>query len=233
MFWQRVQMNRKIRKLKPYPPDELCAFEPLVAELAEKHTPVTKKKLGMKVLAISDSHGYFAFDNRMEKLMSQHYDFDVCMLLGDIEICEMEKLMDFVRPEEMVAVRGNHDRHDIYKRFGVTDVNGNVHTIQGVRFAGMEGSFRYKNGDFPSFTQYESLALAKRMPLCDVFMSHDAMFTRANYNIAHTGLAGITYYIYEKKPCWHIHGHMHRSCHGTYANGTKEISVYPFACFEI
>lgn len=98
--------------------------------------------------------------------------------------------------------------------------------------AGIEGSFRYKDGKFPSFTQYESLKSFKDLTEADVLLSHDGMF-RGGTDAAHAGLIGITRFVYKYAPLWHIHGHLHKSYRKNYDNGTVEKCVYFCECVEI
>ena len=76
------------------------------------------------------------------------------------------------------------------------------------------------------YTHFESLLLASAMPRADVLLSHDTAFFKEQYNHAHAGLVGVTYYLLTHAVGHHIHGHLHRSYRATHPNGTVEHCVY-------
>jgi len=135
--------------------------------------------------------------------------------------------------KELLKRYPNHDSFSIYSDFGIRDIAGNVFEYKGACFAGLDGSFRYKNEPFPSHTQYESLQLACNLPEADVLLTHDVMLDNFEHEPAHSGLIGISYYIYKKAPIYHLHGHIHKSYEKQYDNGTKEKSVYLCEYIEI
>lgn len=227
-------LKRFIRKAKTYDQFETKYFEKLVSYYLDNHRTVVPNQLGLKLIMISDTHGDLAFGNRFESFMSQVSDYDLCVILGDIYGCELEKVLQIVPKEKIIALRGNHDSFDVYDKFGIRNINGQVFLYKGKKLAGIEGSFRYKKAKFPSYTHYESLYLASKMPQkADVLLSHDCMFIESKYDMAHSGLAGITYYVYENAVQWHIHGHIHKSYQKKYSNGTNEKSVYGCEYLEI
>ncbi|MBE6687736.1 MAG: hypothetical protein E7588_00495 [Ruminococcaceae bacterium] len=192
-------------------------------------------KLGLKVVAVSDVHGHTGFHpDSFSEFMSNIDKYDVCILLGDFYDCDIQKILDIIPKERIIALRGNHDSFDIYEKYGIQNIDRKSVTVNGVRIAGIEGSFRYKNRDFPSYTQYESLRTARDMPQgADVLITHDCMFTEAKNDAAHAGLIGITHYVFANGVKWHIHGHLHKSYYKEYHNGTKEKCVYMFEYIEI
>lgn len=223
-----------MQKAARFSPSELEKYNELVPYLREGAEKVSERKLGLKLIVISDSHGFFAFgENRLPEFLSEIEKYDLCILLGDIHEYDMKQIVKYIPKTRIIALRGNHDSYDLYEHFGIKEISGKTVSFKGVRFAGIEGSFRYKNGIFPSFTQYESLCLAQRMKEADVLLSHDGMFEHSTSNISHAGLVGITYYIYKYSPLWHIHGHLHTAYEKTYSNGTKEKCVDVCEYFEI
>jgi len=235
-FLKENKFNLKsfIRNAKKYDQFETKYFEKLVSHYSLNHGIVVPNRLGLKLIVISDTHGELAFGNRFEAFMSRVPEYDLCVILGDIYGCELEKILKIVPKERIIALRGNHDSFEVYNEYGIYNVNGKAFTYKGVKLAGIEGSFRYKKAEFPSYTHYESLYLASKMPQkADVLLSHDCMFTESKYDMAHSGLAGITYYVYENAVQWHIHGHIHKSYQNSYINGTREKSIYGCEYLEI
>ncbi|MBQ9929516.1 MAG: metallophosphoesterase family protein [Oscillospiraceae bacterium] len=238
MLGFKIPEERRIewfcKKAARWDPFEIRRFEEFYKRfLTEKAVP-EKKKLGLKLIVISDTHGYLAFDkSRFPTFMDTVADFDLCLLLGDVTAAEMPVILDCIPREKILAIKGNHDAFDIYSRFGVQEISGRVCEYQGVRFAGLDGSFRYKKERFPSHTQYESLQLARAMPEADVLLSHDVMLSDFYRDPAHSGLIGITYYVFRRGVQWHFHGHIHKSYERCYENGTREKSVYQCEYIEI
>jgi len=231
---RRSAIDRFVEQAAKFEPYEIKKYAPLYELLRAEKTAVQPKPLGLRLLVLSDTHGYLAFgDNRFPNYLDTVGAFDLCILLGDIHPAEMPKILDCVPRERIVGIKGNHDPFSLYSDFGVRDISGEVFEYKGVRFAGIDGSFRYKNEPFPSHTQYESLAIAHRLPEADVLLTHDVMLSAFDRDPAHSGLIGITHYIYRNPVQWHLHGHIHQSYQRPYENGTIEKSVYQCEYFEI
>ena len=104
---------------------------------------------------------------------------------------------------------GNHDG-DYIKEYNLNNLNGKVVMINSVKILGIQGSFRYKNSNFPSFSQKESIEFLKEKEKVDILFSHDAPFGISGINdVAHQGLFGINYYLYKNQVPICIHGHVH------------------------
>ena len=131
-------------------------YEEMVCLCEENAPKVAPKTFGLRLVVISDTHGDLAFGDVFLDFMKQVRQYDFVIILGDIYVEELMKITEIIPAERIVALRGNHDRFDVYDRFGIQNLNGRTCTYKNVRFAGLEGSFRYKNESFPSFTQYES-----------------------------------------------------------------------------
>lgn len=220
-------MERFLEKSKRFDPFEIKGYEAVLEHITANKVCVTPKPLGLKLVVVADTHGYLAFgDNRFAHFMDTALDYDLCVLLGDHHPRDLEEILDCVPVEKIIAVKGNHDSFSLYGKYGIMDISGSSYVYNGVRFAGIDGSFRYKNESFPSYTQHQSLALGDRLPAADVLLSHDLALTDFKKDTAHLGLIGITHYLYKNQTPWHIHGHIHQSYQKEYDNGTKEKSVY-------
>lgn len=231
---KRFNIKKFLKKASKYDTLDSVLYEELVQYYEKKAELVTPQKLGLKLIVISDTHGDLAFDNRFAKFMDGVPEYDLVIILGDIYSYEIDKIVDIIPTERIIALRGNHDKFDIYDKYGIKNINGQVYDYNGVKFIGIEGSFKYKDASFPSYTHYESLVLATSMPQdADVLLTHDSMFRENKYDTAHIGLAGITYYLFENKTKWHIHGHIHKSYQSNYSNGCIEKSVYGCEYIEI
>ena len=231
MIWRRKKrpfdIERFIRKAYKLDEFEIKAYEELYGFMRGRFDAVREKRLGIRLLVISDTHGYLAFDKaRLPNFLDRAGEFDLCVLLGDLHPSELAVILDCIPRERIIAVKGNHDSFSVYSECGINDISGGSYEFNGVRFAGIDGSFRYKKEPFPSYTQYECLKMARKLPASDVLLTHDIMLSDFNRDPAHSGLIGISYYVYTNAPQWHIHGHIHKSYEKQYENGTKEKSVY-------
>lgn len=231
---KKFEFKKFISNAKNFGQFEIAAFEELVQYYEKNSNSIVQKSFGLKLIVISDTHGDLAFDNRFAKFMDQIPEYDLVIILGDIHCYELDKIVDIVPNEKIIALRGNHDKFEIYDKYNIRNINGQIYEYNGIKFAGIEGSFKYKHGEFPSYTHYESLVLASAIPRdAEILITHDSMFKENKYDVAHMGLAGITYYLLENKVQWHIHGHIHKSYQNQYVNGTREKSVYGCEYIEI
>ena len=80
----------------------------------------------------------------------------------------------------------------------------------GVKILGIQGSYKYKPDDFPSFTQKESIEFLNDKEKVDILVCHDAPYGLSGRNdVAHQGLFGTLYYLFKNKTPYCIHGHLH------------------------
>ena len=231
---KKFEVGRFLTRARGFDPLEAQAYEELVSHYLAHGTRVTPKPFGLKLIVVSDTHGDLGFGNKFEEFFSGVAAYDLCLILGDLCPYELERVLTLVPKEKLLALRGNHDRPDLLDQFGIPNLNGKTVTHRGVTFAGIEGSFRYKKGEWPMYTHYESLLLASGMSKgADVLLTHDRAFLSAQYDHAHAGLAGITYYLFEHGIPLHIHGHLHKSYRKADPNGAVEQSVYGCEYIEI
>lgn len=231
---RKFDLKRFLKKAKKYDQFESKAYEEAVQHYKTTAPRVDQKKLGLTLIVISDTHGDLAFGDRFEKFISNVPEYDFMVILGDLHTYELDVITKIVPPKRIIGLRGNHDNFRLYSDYGIYELDGKGYLYKGIKFVGLEGSFKYKKEEFPSYTHYESLLIASQMPQdADVLLTHDAMFTESKYDTAHSGLAGITYYVYKNAVKWHIHGHIHKSYKNTYSNGTIEKSVYGCEVIEI
>ena len=110
----------------------------------------------IKMILISDTHNCLNM-NEFEQFVDAHRDYDVCILLGDHNSYDIEKILKYIDKSKLYGLLGNHD-YNYLSEFDINNLNGNVINIKGVNILGIQGSFKYKPSDFPSFTQQESIS---------------------------------------------------------------------------
>lgn len=194
-----------------------------------KNNGINSFEKDISLLVIADTHGDLALNKEMQKkIMNQKYD--VCCVLGDIHDYDFKIILKHIPKEKIIAILGNHDRFSLLSEYGLDDYNGKVIDINGVKIGAIQGSYKYKDESFPSFTHEESIRFLDRMPYVDILLSHDKPLTFDYKDPAHDGLKGITKYLYDKKVPINIHGHIHQSYLNTLKNGSQIKGVY---CVEM
>lgn len=159
----------------------------------------------IKILAIADLHWY----TDEELVNIKNLDFDICVLLGDIPFNAIRLIKQYTNGKPLIAVAGNHDDWNTPEFGGAENIHGRRIEYCGYSFAGFSGSARYKNGDYPMFTQRESINLGRKLPKADILISHDSMYHLFNKDKSHSGLLGINLYNLKNRVKLNICGHHH------------------------
>ena len=210
--------------------NKYCNQEPILLKAFGSVNDFLNSRL--KIIIITDTHGSID-QERLDKIVKIHPDYDLCVLLGDHSSNDVSIALNYLDKNRVYALLGNHD-HDYISSYSLNNLNGNLVEINGVRIMGIQGSFRYKPGDYPSFSQEDSVDFTRQLPSADILFSHDSPFNNDSVgNPAHQGLFGITYYLFKNHVKYNIHGHVHEEYNKTLLNGTKEKSLYGIEYIEI
>lgn len=199
--------------------------------LFKKYGKATKVDKKISLLVIADTHGTLNEEHFYEYLKNK--DYDICILVGDHTSRDIEIILNYIAKDKLYGLKGNHD-FEYLKNYNICDINGKIIEINGVKILGMEGSFKYKPVDFPSFTQEESITFFENKEKVDILVSHDKTFDYTKIkDPAHQGLIGITNYIFKNNIPIHIHGHIHEPYKKELINGTLEYSVFGYELIEL
>lgn len=191
-------------------------------------------KLNIKILFIADTHNCLSYEKETLDQIKSIIEYDYCILLGDHSVDDLYEITKIIPKSKICGILGNHDGWEKYKEYDIENINGKVININGIKIAGISGSFKYKNSDqYALYTHEESIEIANNMEVADILVSHDKPFTEKQYGDAHDGLKGITQYIYKNHIPLHIHGHIHEESEEILKNGTKSIGVYKVKILEI
>ena len=169
----------------------------------------------MLILAISDY--YSANDKPTLLSFRKQYQFDVVATLGDLFPIVYRDVQEIFPDVPRLAVMGNHDsvnRAIKADQAGFYLLNLKAIQIQGVTFAGFNGSIRYKRGGNYMWTQEEATEQAKWIPPADVLLAHSNPYSLPplySSDTAHTGLKGLDEYIYAQSPKLMLCGHLHKN----------------------
>lgn len=179
----------------------------------------------INILIITDTHNCLYYDKEsIEKIKNAKYD--ICLLLGDITNSDIYEILKLVPYDKIYGLLGNHDGLDRFEESKIRNINGQVITVNNVRIAGLQGSHRYKIGDYGMYSHEESIEIADKMPEADILVSHDRPFITDNNDNVHDGLKGVTYYCYKNHIKLEIHGHLHEETEEILKNGTRVIGKY-------
>lgn len=193
----------------------------------------------MKLLCCADLHNSFDLTH----FETQTYDKepDIIVTLGDISVQDLRIIKRTADNLGIPAIGicGNHDEPFALQSVGIDDLHGKVKTIDGVTFAGIGGSLRYKRSNYMFLTQQQSIDIAKSLPKADVLISHEKPYSgwffdkKAQYaKDPHAGLVGITKYIRQNKPKIHLYGHLHQRMTEE-QHGTTSMCVYGIQLIDI
>lgn len=184
----------------------------------------------MKILALADFHTASGEDFLV--IQNTDADYDIAVFLGDIKTSYLLALKRALRDVPMLGVLGNDDGEETLRLAEIEDLNGKMVEINGVRIAGLRGSARYKEGDYPMWTQGECLQFMQRLPQADVLISHDSPYKLYGRKPTHIGLKGITKYLKKNRVRLNIHGHQHVNRVGK-VRKTIVIGVYRAAIIDV
>ncbi len=202
--------------------------------LYRKYGKCSKINGDIALLVISDTHGSLSSREEEFKEFLADKEYDLCILLGDHLNRDIDVILKYVDRTKLYGLLGNHD-YDYLKEYDIPNLNGKVIECKGLKLLGIQGSFKYKSIDFPSFTQEESVSFLEGKEKVDILLSHDRKFEleKMNNDPAHSGLLGITTYLYSKNVPIHIHGHIHENYEKILINNTKEYSVFDYKIINI
>jgi Icc-related predicted phosphoesterase len=184
-----------------------------------------KKPAGpLKVLSLSDTLVRFVYSPQVR---SHFKNIDLIIGCGDLEYYYLEFVLTALNAP-LFYVRGNHDKVVEYSGVdqrtapgGGTDLHRRVGRYKGWLLAGVEGSLRYRFGQF-QYTQAEmwkhvfSLVpglLYNRLVygrFLDVFVTHaPPAGIHDRDDLTHQGINAFRWLIRVFQPAYHFHGHIH------------------------
>lgn len=190
----------------------------------------------INIIFLADTHGELLKKEEEYNKLKQFINdgCDVIISLGDVRQDELEILCELNNDKyPILAVKGNHDELNQFDNFpNIIDINNKLVEINGVKFIGLEGSIKYKEYSYPSYTQEESLIMVDDMPAADILISHAKCWVYDDINMGtncHVGLIGNTKYLLKNRCSLNFHGHNHKQYETeihTLSNGSVSYGVY-------
>lgn len=202
----------------------------------------------MKILCVSDKVSQILYSSSVRE---QYPDLDLIIGCGDLPFYYLEFLISAL-DIPLIYVKGNHDKtpqytsdgRELHKVQGGRNLHGQVVTINGTIFAGLEGSMRYRANAPLMYSENEMRA--EMLPMfpkllwnrirhgraLDVLITHSPVFgIHDRPDRAHTGFKIFRTFIRLFKPRYMLHGHIHKYGTDTQTesqlHGTTIINVYP------
>jgi predicted phosphodiesterase len=155
----------------------------------------------MRTILISDD------DLLVGKLQADRCDVLIC--LGDLWEQTIARAVALYKPNHALGVRGNHDRPGPFPP-PFRDVHLEVAEIEGIRFGGFNGSWKYKPVGHHLHQQEEVSMMLEGFPAVDVFVAHNSpRGVHEKDDDVHQGFLAFRDYIERVQPRYFLHGHQH------------------------
>ena len=169
----------------------------------------------MRILALADVESRYYYDHYVP---GRFDDIDLILACGDLSREYLEFLVTMSN-KTLLYVPGNHDEgFAIQPPEGCVSIDGRVLTIQGVRFFGLGGSYRYREGTY----MYTEREMARRINRAfpsirraggfDVLVTHAPARHLNDFDSqSHRGFQCFHNLIEHYHPRFFVHGHIHRN----------------------
>ena len=178
----------------------------------------------MKILVISDIDD-FHWEHGTGRA-------DLILSCGDLSDQVILEAAESYGCETILAVKGNHDSNAPFPQ-PITDMHLQVKRINGLRFAGLSGAWKYKPRGHFLFEQWEVEEYLSNFPIVDIFFSHNSpRGIHDQEDEVHYGFDGFKTYVLERKPRILIHGHQHINQESKLGD-TRIIGVYDYKVIEV
>ena len=200
----------------------------------------------MKILCVSDT--VVPQLESAVNLRRRYNDIQLIVSCGDMPASYLE-FITTVLNIPLFYVRGNHDERYEEKPPGGENLHRRVIEHQGLTFAGLEGSMKYRNG-VAQYTDMEMDWMVTQMGVglglrrwqqghgIDVLVTHSPPFgIHDKSDLAHRGFKGLLRFMDWYRPRYMLHGHVHtwdrRDTVTTCYNDTCVMNINPFTVLEI
>ena len=212
-------------------------------------SPLQLKKLirqpvrqAMKILAVSDDESKYYYEYYSPGKLDE---FDLILACGDLHKVYLEFLTTMA-PCPVLYVRGNHD--DILiddPPGGCICIEDTVYEYNGLRIAGLGGSFKYREGK-NTFTEEQMEKRVRKLGRAirkhggvDILVTHAPIKGVNDFDsLSHRGFEAFRHFIEKYHPSYLVHGHIHKN-YGTHIpqisqwNGTTIVNAYEHCVFHI
>ena len=166
----------------------------------------------MRILTVSDVESDLFYEYYKPGRLK---DFDLIISCGDLKVSYLEFLVTMANCP-LFYVHGNHDEHFKREPQGCTCIDDKLVVYNGIRFVGLGGSYRYRDGKY-MYTENEMKGRILRLTPSilrhrgfDVLVAHaPARGVNDLDTIPHRGFECFTELLDRYKPAYFVHGHIH------------------------
>ena len=167
----------------------------------------------MRVMFLSDEENKGFWDYFQKETFA---NIDLIVSCGDLK-AEYLSFLTTMTSIPVLYVHGNHDdKYGVKKPEGCICIEDDIFEYEGVRFLGLGGSQRYKNGK----NQYTDVQMKKRIRKLwwklyrkkgfDVLVTHaPALGVNDDTDLCHKGFESFLELIEKYEPKYFVHGHVH------------------------
>lgn len=184
-------------------------------------------------LLLADTHGNL---NIGDIKQYSEYPYTAIILLGDHSVADLQRLiMCTDKNMPIYLIKGNHDENTLLEDFTqfspdrsrvIQDISNSVVNIDGINVACLAGAYKYKECSRCMYTQEESLQIADELSTADICFAHSNPYLYQRNDLSHSGLKGVTKYVYKNQIPLLVHGHIHTPGESLLRNGTMVHSIY-------
>ena len=196
----------------------------------------------MKILAVADDESKYYYEHYSPGKLD---DIDLILACGDLNKVYLEFLTTMASCP-VLYVRGNHD--DILiddPPGGCICIEDTVYEYDGLRIAGLGGSFKYREGK-NTFTEAEMEKRVRKLRRAirrhggiDILVTHAPARGLNDFDsITHRGFEAFVHFMEKYHPAYLVHGHIHKN-YGVHIpqrsewNGTTIINAYEHCIFQV
>ena len=150
---------------------------------------------------------------------------DVLISCGDVADQVILQTAEAAGCSHILAVKGNHDGPEPFQA-PILDLHLTTQTIDGVRFGGFQGSWKYKPRGHYLYEEQEVEKLLGSFPAVDVFVAHNSpRHIHDREDNVHLGFEAFVTYIHRAQPRFFLHGYQHVA-EETRVGDTRVIGVH-------
>ena len=196
----------------------------------------------MRILAVADDESKYYYEYYSPGKLD---DFDLIIACGDLHKVYLEFLTTMASCP-VLYVRGNHD--DILIEDppgGCICIEDKVYEYNGLRIAGLGGSFKYREGR-NTFTEEEMEKRARKLGKMirrhngiDIMVTHAPARGLNDFDsVSHRGFEAFNHLIEKYRPAYFVHGHIHKN-YGAHIpqisehDGTTIVNAYEHCIFYV
>jgi len=141
-------------------------------ELLQQFGKIEEKNIKhINILIITDTHNCLYYDQVSMEIV-KNSEYDVCLILGDVSNNDIFEILKYVPYDKIWGILGNHDGLDRFEEFNIRNLNGKVINVNGVKIAAIQGSHRYKQGNYGMYTHEESLKIKESLNKGELESNH-------------------------------------------------------------